>query len=144
MSDKAGMKAQLQGLFRQRLALVQAAAATKTSVGQAQAPARVAAVMANVRAAAQAAHLDPDLLERSYRQVVALFIAHEASALAARLDGSAVAAPLPQARPAPALAEVRAGIDALDRHIVATSAVVGSSENAAAALLAAAQAVLAG
>jgi isochorismate pyruvate lyase len=146
MSDKPGIQAPLQALFRQRLVLVQAAAASKTSVGQAQAPARVAEVMANVRAAAQAARLDPDLLERTYRQVVTLFIAHEASALAARLDHTAAlsAAPAPEPRPAPALADVRAGIDALDRDIVAVSAVLGPSQTAAAALLAAAQAVVAG
>jgi isochorismate pyruvate lyase len=138
----------LEALFRRRLTLVQAAAATKSRPDEAQAPARVELVMANVRAAAATCGLDPAPIERAYRTIVALFIAHEAAALHARRTSSEAAAegrPGSVAISGAALGQVRAQLDELDREIVRAAAArrVAPPDRAAALLTAAARAALA-
>lgn len=131
---------ELERLFRQRLKLVQAAGATKTRPDQVPAPARVEAVIANVRSAAVDAHLDPRSVERAYRTIVALFIEHEATALRSRPAGQASPDGSGQT-----LDELRVLIDELDRQLVreAATGAAGHPDGAADLLIAAARTALA-
>src|SRR4051794_9140562 len=74
----------LVALFRERATLVRLASEHKTSHAAVQAPARVAEVIANVRAAAESGGLDPGGIERAYRTVIGLFVAFEAGAFESR------------------------------------------------------------
>ena len=121
-------------LFRERAGLVLAASAHKTSHAAVQAPARVAQVMANVRAAAAQAGLDPDSIEACYRTLVGLFISFEAAVFAGRKTAGEP--------PALSLPEIRTRIDALDREIVAEAGRAGVAD-AGALLLEAARAAIA-
>ena len=139
--ETTDQSAVLVALFRRRRELVQAAARTKANPGQAQAPARVEAVMANVRTAALEVGLDAERTEQAYRDIVALFIAHETAELE---RGSRKAPPVahPEDQPLAALGPIRDEIDALDREIVSAAGALGV-KSATSVLLASARAALA-
>lgn len=80
-----------------------------------RAPERVVAVIANVRAASEAAGLSADDVERRYRQLIAEYIAWEAGCFAG--GGS---------EPSLSLDEIRAEIDVVDRQIVGCLALAQS------------------
>lgn len=133
----------LHALLRERARLVAEAGGLKRSHAEVQAPARVEAVLANVRAAARQSGLDPDAIEQRYRPLIAAYTDWEARCFS-RHGGAAAGA-----RP---LEAIRASIDALDREIVhalaartAEAAVASDGDDPElAALVARAVAVLAG
>ncbi|WP_439817481.1 chorismate mutase [Zavarzinia sp. CC-PAN008] len=67
-------------LLARRQACIEAAARIKPSRAVVRDEARIADVIAKVRAAAQANEADPALLERIYRAMMEAFIAHEEAA----------------------------------------------------------------
>jgi isochorismate pyruvate lyase len=76
--------AALVGLFAERACYIDRAAALKPSLGlPARIETRVEQVVANVRAHAAAAGVDPDLAERLWRRLIDWSIAREEAALAA-------------------------------------------------------------
>jgi chorismate mutase len=98
----------LAGLLRQRARLVAQASRLKPDLHAVGAPDRIVTVIANVRAAALAAGLSADDVERRYHQLIGEYIAWEAGCFGRA--GS---------EPAASLDQIRAEIDVLDRQIVA-------------------------
>ncbi|MEU7750252.1 chorismate mutase [Micromonospora sp. NPDC049101] len=68
------LDAALVGLLARREALVRRAAPLKSDTQAVRAPDRVAQVVARVRALADEAGADPDLIERIYRAMIQAFI----------------------------------------------------------------------
>ena len=64
-------------LLAERFTYVQAASQFKTSATSVRAPERLKAMLAQRRAWAQTAGLDPDVIENMYRNLVDYFIAEE-------------------------------------------------------------------
>jgi len=71
---------QIVALLAQRGAYVRQAAQFKTSRAEVEAPARVAQVIAKVRALAEELGANPDLTERVYREMIDGFIREEMAA----------------------------------------------------------------
>lgn len=68
---------QIVALIARRAAYVRAAARFKTSEAAVAAPERQAAMLAVRRGWAEREGVDPDLIEKLYRDMVAYFVSHE-------------------------------------------------------------------